>query len=98
MEFYFSDSNLPRDKFLKKSIEESDDRCILSIFCFRLFTLRYDFMALDETRTELEKRDWYFFVFSFLFSGMVVIDNEAYFFNFYLYIQTETRFFFLTKN
>lgn len=30
MEFYFSDSNLPGDQFLLKSIEESGDDCILS--------------------------------------------------------------------
>ena len=29
VEFYFSDSNLPRDNFLKKCIEESEDESIL---------------------------------------------------------------------
>jgi len=29
VEFYFSDSNLPGDQFLLKSIEESGDDCIL---------------------------------------------------------------------
>ncbi|KAH9300985.1 hypothetical protein KI387_012568, partial [Taxus chinensis] len=34
VEFYFSDSNLPRDKFLKKCIEESEDeRVNLSLIC-----------------------------------------------------------------
>jgi len=27
MEFYFSDSNLNRDRFMKKQIEESKDGC-----------------------------------------------------------------------
>eukprot|EP00262_Sarcandra_glabra_P013549 TRINITY_DN377_c0_g1_i4.p1 TRINITY_DN377_c0_g1~~TRINITY_DN377_c0_g1_i4.p1 ORF type:complete len:367 (+),score=100.56 TRINITY_DN377_c0_g1_i4:139-1239(+) len=34
VEFYFSDSNLPRDSFLKKSIDESDDGMIsLGLIC-----------------------------------------------------------------
>ncbi|GLJ30355.1 hypothetical protein SUGI_0600620 [Cryptomeria japonica] len=34
VEFYFSDSNLPRDKFLKKCIEESEDeRVNLALIC-----------------------------------------------------------------
>ena len=31
MEFYFSDSNLPGDPFLLKSIQESEDGSILSV-------------------------------------------------------------------
>jgi hypothetical protein len=27
VEFYFSDSNLPRDKFLRETVEQSDDGC-----------------------------------------------------------------------
>jgi lupus La protein len=27
VEFYFSDSNLPRDGFLRKTVEESEDGC-----------------------------------------------------------------------
>lgn len=34
VEFYFSDSNLPRDEFLKKSISESEDGMIsLALIC-----------------------------------------------------------------
>lgn len=34
VEFYFSDSNLPRDKFLKKSIQESQDEMVsLALIC-----------------------------------------------------------------
>lgn len=34
VEFYFSDSNLPRDKFLKKTIQESDDELVsLALIC-----------------------------------------------------------------
>jgi hypothetical protein len=33
IEYYFSDSSLPGDKFLLKKIEESDDDCIL-LFAF----------------------------------------------------------------
>ena len=35
MEFYFSDSNLPIDDFLKKTVRESDDgRKFLYLLCF----------------------------------------------------------------
>jgi lupus La protein len=33
VEFYFSDSNLPNDQFLLKSIDEAEDGCIQS-HCF----------------------------------------------------------------
>ncbi|XP_072990541.1 la protein 1 [Typha latifolia] len=34
VEFYFSDSNLPRDKFLKKTVEESEDGLVsLALIC-----------------------------------------------------------------
>lgn len=34
VEFYFSDSNLPRDKFLKKTIQESEDELVsLALIC-----------------------------------------------------------------
>lgn len=34
VEFYFSDSNLPRDKFLKKTIQESEDEMVsVSLIC-----------------------------------------------------------------
>jgi hypothetical protein len=29
VEFYFSDSNLPRDGFLRKTVEESEDGCTI---------------------------------------------------------------------
>jgi La domain len=31
VEFYFSDSNLPRDRFLREAVEESQDGCILNV-------------------------------------------------------------------
>lgn len=43
VEFYFSDSNLPRDNFLKKTISENEDGCILAlqfIVFFALYALR----------------------------------------------------------
>ncbi|KAL0330331.1 UNVERIFIED_CONTAM: La protein 1 [Sesamum radiatum] len=36
VEFYFSDSNLPRDAFLKKTISESDDGSILLFYVYLL--------------------------------------------------------------
>lgn len=37
VEFYFSDSNLPRDNFLMKTINESDDGSIFFLFFFLAF-------------------------------------------------------------
>jgi len=39
VEFYFSDSNLPRDDFLSKTVNESEDGSILLPFCPFLFSL-----------------------------------------------------------
>ncbi|XXG47998.1 hypothetical protein AAC387_Pa02g2552 [Persea americana] len=51
VEFYFSDSNLPRDKFLKKSIEESDDGLVsLALICS--FTRMRNHLGLGDVKPD----------------------------------------------
>ncbi|KAG6493068.1 la protein 1-like [Zingiber officinale] len=46
VEFYFSDSNLPRDKFLKQSVQENEDGLVsLSLICS--FTRMKNHLGLD---------------------------------------------------
>ncbi|KAL4193982.1 hypothetical protein AMTRI_Chr05g66510 [Amborella trichopoda] len=51
VEFYFSDSNLPRDRFLKKTIEESEDGLVgLSIIC--AFSRMRSHLGLGECKAD----------------------------------------------
>ncbi|KAK4770052.1 hypothetical protein SAY87_030584 [Trapa incisa] len=51
VEFYFSDSNLPRDKFLKKSIGESEDGMVsLALICS--FTRMRNHLSLGNLKPE----------------------------------------------
>ena len=37
MEFYFSDANLLKDRFVKKLMDESEDKCMCRILFFKLY-------------------------------------------------------------
>ncbi|KAI4379783.1 hypothetical protein MLD38_006036 [Melastoma candidum] len=51
VEFYFSDSNLPRDKFLRKTIDESDDGLVsLALICS--FTRMRGHLGLDNIKAD----------------------------------------------
>ncbi|GFP80260.1 la protein 1 [Phtheirospermum japonicum] len=51
VEFYFSDSNLPRDKFLKKTITESDDGLVsLALICS--FSRMRGHLGLGDVKSE----------------------------------------------
>lgn len=51
VEFYFSDSNLPRDNFLKKTISESEDGMVsLALICS--FTRMRNHLGLDNLKPE----------------------------------------------
>ncbi|CAH9074214.1 unnamed protein product [Cuscuta europaea] len=51
VEFYFSDSNLPRDSFLKKTVDESEDRLVsLSLICS--FSRMRSHLGLQEAKPD----------------------------------------------
>ncbi|CAA0810579.1 La protein 1 [Striga hermonthica] len=51
VEFYFSDSNLPRDKFMKKTISESDDG-LISLALISSFSRMRGHLGLGEVKPE----------------------------------------------
>ncbi|ONK79230.1 uncharacterized protein A4U43_C01F4250 [Asparagus officinalis] len=51
VEFYFSDSNLPRDKFLKQKVEESEDG-LVSLWLICSFARMRTLLGLGEVKEE----------------------------------------------
>jgi len=37
MEFYFSDANLHKDRFLKQQLQQSADGCEIILLCYRIY-------------------------------------------------------------